>query len=114
MRKRVPCAVDTAQVIDSRNAIDGVNVTELVEARMHADARVIDQRVDATKGPKRGVDEASALLRVANIGRHPDHLPTGGTTRLGRCFEQRWLARRQDKLRALGRKLSCNLEPDAG
>ena len=60
-------AVNAAEVIDLHDALEGLDSAQLVEAGVHADPGVVDQRIDATIFGDRALDQRLTLLLNGNI-----------------------------------------------
>jgi hypothetical protein len=113
VRQRVPRAVDAAEIIDARDAIHRVNIAQLVESRVHADSRIVDERVDSSELVHRSLDQGTALFGFCNIRPNCDGVSTDCATLLGRRLEQYRIASSKDEPRSAGCELSGKLKPDS-
>src|SRR5260221_3371219 len=93
MRQRMPRAINTAEIIDIHQTLDGLDATELVEARAHADAGVVNERIDSPVLVDSARNEGAALLFYGHIGGNAYRLSSASNAFRGDCFEQEWLAR---------------------
>ena len=74
MRIRVAHAPDRSHRIDSEQPLEGRKVLDRVEARVHRDAGIGDQHIDAAVGFGRSLDETAAVVFLGHVGRHADRL----------------------------------------
>jgi len=81
---------------------------------MHADARIVQERIDASEFRDRLINEAAALLAVRYVCRNCNDLRANCATRFGRFAEQCRVARSEDETRSLSCEQLCYLETDAG
>jgi hypothetical protein len=114
VRKRVPRAVNGAEIIDGGDPLHGFNVVKLVEARVHADAGVVDQSIDAPEFIERRVDQLTALLAVGYVSGNSDNSGAERAACVCSVSEQSRIARSENQTGSLSREELRDLETDAG
>src|SRR5215211_2895367 len=107
-------AVNAAEVIDSHDALERLHGAQLVEARVHADAGVVDQRVDAAIFGDSALDQRPALRLNGDI-RWNCKSPGSATAGFPGCvFEEVWFSRSEHQPGALRRQLIRQLAANTG
>ena len=77
------------QIVDLHELLEDAEVGHLVEARVHAAARVVDEDVDPTPAQHGLPNEVSALAFVGDVGRDDDGSGSEGFTLSGGVPESR-------------------------
>jgi hypothetical protein len=113
MREREVSKVDTPKKVGLDYPVDGVEVVELVEASVHADASIVHKRIDTTEFVECGIDETSALLLARDVGRHGDRMSANGAAIGDRLIQKRWVASGKDEARTLTREQPRDLPADS-
>src|SRR5437868_11518985 len=109
MRQRMPRAIDTAEIIDIHQTLDGLDTTELVEPRAHADAGVVDERIDSPVLVDCTGNQSAALVFYGHIGGHAYRLSSASNAFRDDRFEQEWLARGEYETSTVRAKLVRHL-----
>jgi len=113
MRESVPRTVHSAEIIDGSNSLDCLDVMQLVEPRMHADACIVDESIDLSEFRDRTIDQSVALVAAGYIGGNPNSLGAKCATFFRCGGKQIGASRGKNESRALTRQELCHLETDA-
>src|SRR4051794_30963290 len=93
IRKCVPRAVNTAEVVDCSDSLNRFDVVQLVKPGMHADASVVYESVDTTKLGRRFLDQLATLIAVGDIRGNCQHSRAECAAALGSFAEKRGVSR---------------------
>ncbi len=105
--------VHAGQRVDPQQPLVGGEVGGLLEQRMHRDAGVVDQHVDAAEGIGGARDQPLAGGGVGDVGRHRHRLRAPRTAVGGHALECVGAARGQHQGRPLDGQLACEFGADA-
>jgi hypothetical protein len=112
-RDRRAAAVDRTQEVHAHQAFV-VRRRRLLDAAAHAEARVVDEHVEAAVALAGGLDEAPDLVFFRDVHDHRQAFRPLGTDAGRDFFEQLEAARTYGKARALACELEGRLAPDPG
>jgi len=81
---------------------------------MHADARIVDERINAAVRLDSHLNEAAALIRVSYVGWNGDGRGAESAAAFGGGFQAGGFPRGKDEAGPAARKLVSKLEPNSG
>ena len=113
MRIRVAHTPDRSHRVDSEQPLEGREVLDRVEARVHRDAGIGDQHIDAAEGLDGALDKPTAVIFLGHVGRHADRFAAERQAFVTHTVERVRPSRRQRQSRPLLRQLPRQFGPDA-